>query len=124
MSRIERVNQTVKKELSDIVQTEVRDPRLGFVTITRVEVSKDLQHAKVFFTVLGQESQIKETQKGLSRASGYIRRLVGQRVRLRYIPQLNFIFDQSLEDRLRLEKVMQDIRQHQDEGGSSKGEAG
>ncbi len=114
MGRIEKVNQTIKKEISGIVHQELRDPRLGFVTITHVEVSRDLQHAKVFFSVLGSGTNVEDTQKGLDSAKGYIRRLVGQRVRLRYIPELNFIFDNSVEVGFHMDETFKRLREERD----------
>ena len=109
MDRMEKVNHQIKKAISEIVLYEVKDPRLGFVTITEVQVSRDLQHAKVFFSVLGTELQAQEAQKGLESARGFIRHLVGQRVRMRYTPELNFLVDRSLERSLAIEATLGNI---------------
>ena len=107
MARIDRVNQTMKREVADVIRKEVKDPRLGFVTITHVDVSRDLQHAKVYFSVLGNDQQSQEVQKGLDSAKGYIRRLIGQRVRMRYTPELNFIQDRSIEQSFHIEETLE-----------------
>ncbi len=110
MGRIDKINQAVKEEVGNIIQKEVKDPRLEFVTITQVDVSRDLQHAKVYFTVLGNTDKIKEVQTGLDSARGFIRRLVGQRVRMRYTPEINFIFDQSVEYGMHIEETIERIK--------------
>ncbi len=110
MGRIEKINQSVKEEVSRIVQLEVKDPRLEFVTITRADVSRDLQHAKIFFSVLGTSSKADDAKKGLESARGFIRRLIGQRVRMRYTPEIDFILDRSLEYSADIEKVIQKVR--------------
>ena len=97
MARIEKINQSVKEEISRIIQFDIKDPRLEFVTVTDVQVSRDLQHARVFFTVLGAAEKILDAEEGLTSARGFIRRLVGQRVRMRYTPEIDFIPDRSLE---------------------------
>src|SRR3990167_2660939 len=110
MGRIERVNQAIKEEVSNIVLREVKDPRLQFVTITHVDVSRDLQHARVYFTVLGNEEKTREAQSGLNSAKGFIRRLVGQRVNMRYTPEIEFIFDKSVEYGMQIEEILGKIR--------------
>ena len=110
MGRIDKINQAVKEEVGNIIQKEVKDPRLEFVTITQAEVSRDLQHAKVYFTVLGNTDKIKEVQDGLDSARGFIRRLVGQRVRMRYTPEIRFIFDQSVEYGMHIEETLERIK--------------
>lgn len=110
MSRIERVNQVIKEEISQIVQREVKDPRLGFVTITQVDVTRDLQHAKVYFSVLGGQGKVPGVLEGLNSAKGFIRRLVGQRVTMRYVPEIDFIFDQSLEYGMHIEETIERIK--------------
>ena len=107
MGRIERINEMVKREISVMLLEEIRDPRLKFVTILSVDVSKDLQHAKVFFSVLGHDH--KGAQEALQNAKGFIRRLVGQRVVMRYTPEIDFIYDKSIEYSDRIEQTLLDI---------------
>jgi len=95
VSRIERVNESVKRELSVIVQRELNDPRLEFVSISRVEVSRDLRHAKIFFSVLGDESVAAYAADGFEAAKGFIRKMLSQRVQMKFMPELNFIYDKS-----------------------------
>ena len=110
MDRIARINQAIKEEVSQIIQREVKDPRLGFVTITQVEVSRDLQHAKVYFSVLGDAVKIDDVQHGLDSARGFIRKLIGQRIRMRYTPEISFYYEQSLEYGMRIEKAIERIK--------------
>lgn len=115
MDRIDRINQAIKEEISNIVQREVKDPRLGFVTITRAEVSRDLQHARVYFSVLGEKEKADAAQEGLDSARGFIRKLVGQRVRMRYTPEIEFIFDRSIEYGIRIEETLAEIKNERTE---------
>ncbi|MFA5059915.1 MAG: 30S ribosome-binding factor RbfA [Candidatus Omnitrophota bacterium] len=110
MSRIDRINESVKREVSDIVQKEVKDPRLKFVTIMQAEVSRDLQHAKIYFSVFGDNSKIDSAQQGLDSAKGFIRKLVGQRVRMRYTPDIDFIFDESVSYGAHIEEIIEKIK--------------
>ncbi len=110
MGRIDRVNQAVKEEVSVIIHRELKDPRLGFVTITEVKVSRDLQHAKVYFSVLGDEEKIKQAQEGFNSARGFIRKLIGQRVRMRYTPEIDFIYDKSIQYGAQIERALGRIK--------------
>ena len=110
MSRIERVNQMIKEEIGQIIQREVKDPRLNFVTITHVEVTRDLQDAKVYFSILGGQAKVPGVKEGLDSARGFIRRLVGQRVKMRYVPEINFIFDRSLEYGIHIEEAIERMK--------------
>ena len=88
--RISRVGEQIKKELSQLIQQELKDPRIGFVTVTGVEMSGDLQIAKVYISVMGNEEQKQETLAGLEKAKGYLRSEIGHRVSLRHVPELIF----------------------------------
>ena len=109
MNRMDKINQRIKREIGDIVLKELKDPRLEFVTITQVEVTRDLQYAKVYFSVLGKEEQVEKARTGLLSARGFVRKLVGQRVRLRYTPDIEFIYDQTIEYSARIEAALQEI---------------
>ena len=110
MARIEKVNQSVKEEVSRIIQFDIKDPRLEFVTVTDVQVSRDLQHARVFFTVLGTAEKARDAEEGLVSARGFIRKLIGQRVRMRYTPEINFIQDRSLEYGIGIENAIERLK--------------
>lgn len=110
MSRQERVAEAIKKEVSIIIHDELKDPRLGFVTITGAEVTHDLRQAKIFFSVLGKEEDYQKTKEALNSALGFIRRLVGQRIRLRFVPEIIFKEDRSSEYSIRIQEVLEEIK--------------
>lgn len=109
MSRMDRVNQQIKKEVSLVIQQELADPRLKFVTITEAKVSKDLRHAKVFFSVLGKAKQVEDAEQGLESARGIIRKYVGQRMEMRHTPELFFVYDKTLEYSARIDETLREI---------------
>lgn len=110
MSRQDKVTEAIRKEISIIVHDELKDPRLGFVTITRVEMSKDLRFARVFFSVLGKDEDYKRTREALDSALGFIRRLVAQRIRLRFAPEIIFREDRSSEYSVKIQQVLEEIK--------------
>ncbi|MEH7382568.1 30S ribosome-binding factor RbfA [Bacillus sp. JJ1533] len=107
--RPNRVGEQMKKELSDIIGRKIKDPRIGFVTVTDVQVTGDLQQAKVFISVLGDEEQRQNTLKGLAKAKGFIRSEIGQRIRLRKTPEILFEFDESIDYGNRIESILHEI---------------
>lgn len=109
VSRMDKVNQQIKREIGSILLTELNDPRFQFVTITAVEVSKDLRSARVFFSVLDNAGDIGDIQKTLNRARGTIRRHVGDRIKMRNTPELNFYYDKSIVDGFKIEETLKDI---------------
>jgi ribosome-binding factor A len=92
-----RVAEEMKKEIADILQHELKDPRIGFVTITSVELSTDLRNAKVFVSIFGDEEKRHQCLEALNKATGFVRRAIGQRIKLRHTPDLVFKFDSSIE---------------------------
>lgn len=109
-NRSERVAEEIRKEVATMLFGEIHDPRIGFVTITKVQVSKDLRHAKVYFSILGSDEEKEKTMEGLQSSSGYMRRETGKRLKLRYFPELTFKFDDSLEYASRIEKIIKEIK--------------
>ena len=108
--RIERVNHLIRQEISELLQRQVKDPRLGsFVTITEVETSPDLKYARVFITRMGTEQEKKETLSRLAAASGFFRRELAGRLRLRRIPELNFQWDDSIERGVHLLQLIDQV---------------
>lgn len=96
--RIARVNDLIRKEISELLMREIRDPRLGgLLSVTEVDTSPDLRHAKVFVSVMGSEEEKRRVEEGLAAASGFLRRSLGERLSLRHIPQLDFQRDESIE---------------------------
>ena len=109
-NRSERVAEEIRKEVATMLFGEIHDPRIGFVTITKVQVSKDLRHAKVYFSIIGSDEEKEKTMEGLQSSSGYMRREIGKRLKLRYFPELTFKFDDSLEYASRIEKIIKEIK--------------
>lgn len=107
--RANRVAEQLKKELTDIIQREVKDPRIGFVTVTAVEVTGDLQQSTAYITVYGDDEQRNKTLQALEKAKGFIRSEIGKRIHLRKTPELAFKFDESIEQGNRIEKLLREI---------------
>jgi ribosome-binding factor A len=107
--RAERVGDLIKKEVSQIIQHELKDPGIGFVTITGVEVSDDLKHARIFFSVLGDQKAKEESSTALKRACGFVQHEIGRRLKLRYTPEICFLFDPSVEYGARIETLIKKI---------------
>jgi len=106
--RAKRAGRLIQEEISKIIQRELKDPRIGFVTVTGVDVTDDLRYAKVFITVLKRENK-KKTLKGLERAKGFIRREIGQRIKMRCTPEIEFGFDEAIEHGAHIEEVLRKI---------------
>ncbi|MEE0776164.1 MAG: 30S ribosome-binding factor RbfA [Bacillota bacterium] len=106
--RYDRIGEELKREISDILQNEIKDPGLGFVSIILVEVSGDLRQAKVYYSVMGDEDSIRSTKEVMKRCSGFIRREIANRLALRYTPELVFIYDDSIEHGIRIAQIIND----------------
>ena len=124
MSRQDKVAEAIKKEVSLIIHDELKDPRLGFVTITAVEITQDLKYAKIFFSVLGKEEDRKKTKMALDSALGFIRRLLAQRIRLMFVPEIAFKEDKSSEYSVRMQEVLDEIKELNEPRSSYEGEVG
>jgi ribosome-binding factor A len=111
MLRPERLEDQIQFLVSTLIQRELRDPELGFVTVTAVRLSPDRGVAKVFFTVLGDEAQADLTRKALGRAAGFLRTHLAQRLKLRRVPELRFMPDASLEEGNRIEELFARIKE-------------
>jgi len=114
--RVGRVGEQIKKELSQMLQTEIKDPRIGFVTITGVEVTNDLSIAKVYLSVMGDEQEKEETLQALAKATGFIRSELGRRIRLRKTPELIFQIDRSIEYGSRIEELIAKLNEGKTDG--------
>ena len=101
-----RLAEAIKKEVSDILHNEIKDPRIGFVTVTMVDVTADLRYAKIFISVLGNGEQQKITEETLNRATSYIRSELGKRIRLKFTPEITFKMDDSIERGTRVINLM------------------
>lgn len=111
--RGDRINEEIRKEISDIIRNDVRDPRLNvvMVSITKVDVTKDLRYAKVFVSVFGNEEAKSQTLGALKSSAGFIRREIGHRVNLRYTPELIFEIDNSIEQGMHIEGLLHKIKE-------------
>jgi ribosome-binding factor A len=106
-SRPRRVAEQIQRELADLLRLEVKDPRVGMITITDVEVTNDYSHAKIFFSLLGDEARMQEAIKGLQSAAGFLRSEISHRMKLRTMPQLHFVHDTSIERGMQLDKLIE-----------------
>ncbi len=109
-SRPERVADQIREEVAQLIARQVHDPGVGFVTITRVRVTPDLQLARVYYTALGDEKARRETGRALGRAAPFLRRQIGHRLRLRRVPELEFFYDESIAHQDRIEQILQELR--------------
>lgn len=113
--RLARLNEQLKRELSEMIRTQVRDPRVGVVTVTGVEVASDLGSARVFVRVIGDRAELVETLAGLEAAAPFLRGLLGQVLHVRRIPELRFREDRSMEHARRIEQVLSEVVVPEDE---------
>ena len=104
--RIEKLQELIKQEMSKMLLNDLKDPRIGFVTVTGVEMTGDLREAKIFVSVMGGAEQVKSSLDGLQSALGFIRREIGQRVRLRFTPEISFALDTSLDYGDHIQKLL------------------
>lgn len=111
--RQEKLGEMFAAELSDLLRTRLKDPRVGFASITRVEVSGDLRHAKVFVSVMGTTEEQVDTMRGLRNASGFLRHELATRVTLRYMPELVFKLDTSIEEGARILALINKVEQEE-----------
>jgi ribosome-binding factor A len=107
-ARLRRVADQIQRELAEIVRSELKDPRVGMVTLTGVEVSPDLAHAKVYFTTLADDARRGEVLAGLKRAAGFLRTELGHRIKVHNTPELHFLYDASVEHGVRLSRLIDD----------------
>jgi ribosome-binding factor A len=123
MSRLLRVNQLIREEISHLIQRELKDPRLGFVTVTEVDVSKDLRTAKVYVSVLGSETELQASLQAFESARGFIRNWLVPRLRLRAVPHFTFHPDRSMAHAAHIQTVLEGLRTEErppEEPGSEK----
>ena len=106
-SRKDRVSEQIRRELAELIRSEIKDPRVGMVSVTDVEVTPDYAHAKVYFSTMAGRESVDAVLEGLQKASGFLRRELGKRIRIHTTPQLHFVFDQSLERGADLSKLIQ-----------------
>lgn len=115
--RCERVAEQIRMDAARILQRQLKDPRLGLVTCTRVTVTKDLRHAKIYVSVLGEPEEQQQTMKALDRATSFVRRELARSLDLRVSPEIRFLFDPAVEYSIRLEKLLEDANPAEEEIG-------
>jgi ribosome-binding factor A len=113
MSRAIRLGEQIREDLGDLLAREVRDPGIGFVTLTRVRVTEDLLHARVFYTALGDQAAAQKTARALERALPFLRRALGERLKLRRVPELTFVVDESIGHQARVEELLEQIKREE-----------
>ena len=114
-----RVGELILKHISEILSRGLKDPRIGFVTLTSVDVSSDLRYAKVFYTVIGSEREKSQTTIGIEKATPYIRRQLASKLTIRHTPELTFVYDNSIEYGAHIESILKDINNEPDDSGDS-----
>ena len=109
--RVDRIEEQLRIEISEIIEREIHDPRVGLATVTHVKISPDLRHARVFVTALGNEDEHKKTVQGLKSAASYVRHSLSKRLQhMKRIPELVFDYDESVEQGFRIEKLLNEIK--------------
>lgn len=108
--RVEKVQELMKQEVSKIILRELKDPRIGFVTVTSVECTGDLREAKIYVSLMGNEQQVKDCWAGLTSSLGYIRREIGKRIRLRFTPEISLAIDKSLDYSAHIQELLLKIK--------------
>jgi len=117
--RLKRVNQLLKEEISQIIQKELDNPSIGFVTVTKVDINHDLSIAKVYISVMEKNERKQDTLKALNNASSYIKKLLGARIKLRYMPEVKFFEDKSIDEGLKLQRLFRKIDTERNEKNES-----
>ena len=117
-TRSERLAEVIRTETSDIIRRDLKDPRIGFVSITDVEVTADLRHAKIFVSVLGDDEAKRRSMAGLNRAKGHIRSELGARLVLRFVPEIHFHLDESIERGNRIVSLIREVTEGEPRGSS------
>lgn len=112
--RMKRINEACKEALGEILQEDIKDPRIGFVTVTKVEVTPDLHQAKVWISIFGDQEEVEEAMQGLEKAKGFMRRELGRRVRMRYTPELKICQDRGAETSGRVQELIHDLGEEEE----------
>ena len=117
--RIEKLQELIKQEMSKMLLTDLKDPRIGFVTVTDVEMTGDLREAKIYVSIMGGSEQVKSSLEGLNSALGFVRREIGQRVRLRFTPEISFALDTSLDYGDHIQKLLLQVEGDRDKNADN-----
>lgn len=117
-----RVQEAIRQEVSRIVQNEMRDPRIGFITITKVDLTKDLRYARIYFSVLGSAKDKRNTLYGLNSAKGYIKGLLSDKIKLRFMPDIEFKVDESLEHTQQIYDLLDKLKKEKRDAEDNRGD--
>lgn len=115
--RASRLNEVFKEEIANIIETKLKDPRVGFITVTGADVSADLRHATVYVSIMGSDEKKKTSYQGLNTAKGFIKSELGKRLRIKFMPEITFTIDESVEESMRISKLINQI--HKKEEGNN-----
>lgn len=107
--RTERIASLIQTELSEVVLKKLKDPRIGFITLTGVDMTPDLKLARVYYSVLGKEKEKGQTQQALERAAGFLQHEIAEALKLRFTPKLTFHLDESLDEGMRIERILNEL---------------
>ena len=107
-SRLGRIGDQIQKDLAELIRAEVKDPRIGMITLTGVEVSNDYRHAKVYFSVLGDAEAVERALRGLGHASGFLRSQLAAGLKLRIVPELHFVHDETVARGMEISRLIDD----------------
>ncbi|MEI6863210.1 MAG: 30S ribosome-binding factor RbfA [Candidatus Omnitrophota bacterium] len=122
--RPERIQEAIRQEVSLIAQGQIKDPRIGFITITKVDLTKDLRYARIYFSVLGKNADKNKALKGLNSAKGYIKGLIADKIKLRYMPEIAFVIDSTLEHTQHIYDILNSIKNPKEEANDGESNTG
>ena len=117
-----RVQEALRQEISKIVHSEMKDPRIGFITITKVDLTKDLRYARIYFSILGEDKEKKLALRGLNNAKGYIKGLLADRINLRFMPEIAFAIDESLGHAKHIYDILDQLKKERIDGKGDRGD--
>jgi ribosome-binding factor A len=116
--RLERLRELIKEEFGQMLQRDLKDPRIGFVSVTDVELSHDYSHVKIFVSIMGDEEAKRQTMEGLGSAKGFIRTELGRRIRVRHTPEVHIIADNSIEQGFRIIELLEEVKKNKGENAT------
>lgn len=116
--RVAKIQEQIKEEVSSIILRDLKDPRIGFITVTKVDVSSDLRNAKIYVSIFGSKEQFKDTWEGLQHCAGYIRRELAGRMTVRYVPEISFSLDTTMQYSAHIQELINEIHHNEKDTGN------